>query len=88
MSPSAAPQEGVHVLVPVRGGAPDGLFNLRPSLEAPALERQRAQDLPPRLDQVQVGRVLRLEDELPARMGEREEQHIGRAVRMRLSITA
>jgi len=50
--PSAAPEEGVFVRVPVRGGAPDGLFDLRPSLEAAALERQRAQDLPPRLDQV------------------------------------
>ena len=52
VAPSAAPEEGVLVLVPVRGGAPDGLFNLGPGLEAAALERQRAQDLPPRLDQV------------------------------------
>src|SRR3954453_10550949 len=80
--PSAAPEEGVLVLVPVRGGAPDGLFDLRPSLEAAALQCQRAQDLPPRLDQVQVGRVLGLEYELPARVGQSEEQHIGRAVRI------
>src|SRR5215213_886871 len=52
VAPSAAPEEGVLVLVPVRGGAPDGLFNLGPGLEAAALEGQRAQDLPPRLDQV------------------------------------
>src|SRR3954467_14021776 len=52
VAPSTAPQEGVLVLVPVRGGAPDGLFNLGPGLEAAALEGQRAQDLPPRLDQV------------------------------------
>src|SRR3954470_22671929 len=50
VAPSAAPDEGVLVLVPVRGGAPDGLFNLGPGLEAAALEGQRAQDLPPRLD--------------------------------------
>src|SRR3954447_11526158 len=80
VAPSTAPQEGVLVLVPVRGGAPDGLFNLGPGLEAAALEGQRAQDLPPRFDQVQVGRVLGLEHELPARVGQSEEQNIGRAV--------
>src|SRR4051812_29261452 len=50
--PSAAPKEEMLVLVPVRGGAPDSLFDLRPSLEAAPFEGQRAQDLPPRLDQV------------------------------------
>jgi hypothetical protein len=70
----------VLVLVPVRGGAPDRLFDFRPGFEAAALQRQRAQDLSPRLDQVQVGRVLGLEHELPARMGEREQEHIGGAV--------
>src|SRR5690348_6719365 len=68
--PSTTPEERVLVRVPVRGGAPDGLFDLRPSLKAAALQRQRAQDLPPRLDQVQVGRVLGLEDELPTRVSE------------------
>src|SRR6201992_1760006 len=78
--PSATPDEGVLVLVPIRGGAPDGLFYLRPSLEAAPFESQRAQDLPPRLDQVQVGRILGLEYELPARVGQSEEQAVGRAV--------
>src|SRR5215208_5689049 len=32
--PSAAPDERVLVRVPVLGGAPDGLVDLRPSLEA------------------------------------------------------
>ena len=66
--------------VPVRGGAPDGFFDLGPGLEAAAFEGQRAQDLPPRFDQVQVSRVLGLEDELPARVGQSEEQHVGGAV--------
>src|SRR3954467_15305508 len=79
--PSTTPQEGVLVLVPVRGGTADGFFDLGPSLEAAALARERAQDLPPRLDQVQVSRVDRLEHELPARMGEREDQPVGCAVR-------
>ena len=64
VAPSAAPEEGVLVLVPVRGGASDGLFDLRPSLEAAPFEGQRAQDLPPRLDQVQIGRIFGLEYEL------------------------
>src|SRR3954465_11739395 len=78
--PFAAPQEGVLVLVPVRGGAPDSLLDLGPGLEAAALQRQGAQDLPPRLDQVQVGGILGLEHELPARVGKREQEDIGGAV--------
>ena len=74
--------------VPVRGSAPDGLFDLGPGLKAAALQRQRAQDFPPRLDQVQVSRILGLEDEFPARVGEREQEHIDGAVDLRLSTTA
>jgi hypothetical protein len=40
VAPSATPEKRVLVLVPVRGGAPDGLFNFGPGLEAAALERQ------------------------------------------------
>src|SRR4051794_7402397 len=78
--PFAAPQEGVLVRVPVRGGAPDSLLDLGPGLEAAALQCQRAQDLPPWLDQVQVGGILGLEHELPARVGKREQEDIGGAV--------
>src|SRR6187397_255386 len=78
--PSTAPDEGMLVLVPVRGGPLDGFFDLGPGLEAAPFEGQRAQDLPPRLDQVQVGRVFGLEHELPARVGQSKEQHIGCAV--------
>ena len=78
--PSTAPDERMLVRVPVRGGAPDGFFDLGPGLEAAAFEGQRAQDLPPRFDQVQVSRVLGLEHELPARVGQSEEQHVGGAV--------
>src|SRR3954452_20347171 len=80
VAPLAPPEERVLVHVPVHGGASDGLFDLGPSLEAAPLERQRAQDFPPRLDQVQVSRILGLEHELPARVGQSEEQHIGGAV--------
>src|SRR3954451_21003437 len=80
MTPATAPDEGMSVLVPVGGCAFDGLRDLGPGLEASALQRQGAQDLPPGLDQVQVGRVLGLEDELPARMEQAEQQHVRRAV--------
>src|SRR3954447_4755225 len=72
------------VRVPVRGGVSDGFFDLGPSLEAAALQRQRAQDLPPRLDQVQGGRIFWLEDELPARVGKREQENIGGAVEVEI----
>src|SRR3954463_11732028 len=78
--PSTAPKEGMLVRVPVRGGAPDGFFDLGPGLEAAAFEGHRAQNFPPRFDQVQVSRVLGLEHELPARVGQSEEQHVGGAV--------
>src|SRR5215218_5815746 len=54
----AAPDERVLVLVPVCGGTLDSLLDLGPGLEPSALESQRAQHLPPRLYEVQVGRVL------------------------------
>src|SRR5215212_9257769 len=76
MAPAAAPDEWVLVLVPVCGGTLDGLLELGPGVEAPPFEGQRAQHLPPRLDEVQVGRVLWLEDELPAWMGQGEQQHV------------
>ena len=66
--------------VPVCGGTLDGLFDLGPGFEAAPFESQGAQDLPPRFDQVQVSRIFGLEDELPARMGQSKEQHIGGAV--------
>ena len=80
VAPSAAPEEGVLMRVPVCGGTLDGLFDLGPGSEAAPFESQGAQDLPPRFDQVQVSRVLGLEHELPARVGQSEEQHVGGAV--------
>ena len=43
-------------------------------------QRERAQYLPPRLDQAQVRGVRRLEQELPPRVRQAEQQHVGRAV--------
>jgi hypothetical protein len=77
MPAPSSPAEGVPVRVPVVGGPRDGLANVVPCLEAPSRESERAQRLPSRLDQVQVGGVFRLEHHFPARMRQHEEQHAG-----------
>src|SRR6187549_333644 len=61
MASPPAPDERVPVLVPVGGRALHRRLDLGPGLEAATLQRQRAQHLPPRLDQVQVGGILGLE---------------------------
>ena len=50
MTPATAPDEGMLVLIPAGGCAFDGLLDLGPGLEASALQRQGAHDLPPGLD--------------------------------------
>jgi hypothetical protein len=79
-----APHEGVPMRIPVGTRVDNRLFNRFPGQELSPLERQRLQDLPPRLDQVQVRRIDRLEDELPARMRQVEEQDIRRSVRRQI----
>src|SRR5262245_20166259 len=74
---AAAPDEGMAMRVPVPGRRVHGLREFVPTLEPSSLERQRAQNLPPGLDQIEVRRILGLEDELPAGMGQGEQQHIG-----------
>ena len=80
MTPTASPDERMLVLIPVGGGAFNRLLDLGPSLEASPFQGQGAQHFPPRLDQVQIRCILGLEDELPARMEQAEQQHVGRAV--------
>src|SRR5215210_5448428 len=80
MAPAPPPDERVLVLVPVGGGTLDGLLDLGPGVEAPSFEGQRAQHLPPRLNEVQVGRVLRLEHQLPAWVSQSKQQHVHAAV--------
>ena len=84
---SSTPDKRMPVIVPVGGRPLDRLFDLGPRLEATALQGQRAQHLPPGFDQVEVGRVLGLEHELPARMQQAEQQGIGLWM-FRLSSTA
>src|SRR4051795_10737715 len=80
MTPTASPDKRMLVLVPVGGGAFNGLLDLGPGLEPATFQSQGAEHLPPWLDQVEVGRILGLEDELPARMEQVEQQHVGCAV--------
>lgn len=65
------------MLVPAMGGGRDRLADGLPSFKAPAFGRQGAKHFPPGLDEVEIRCVLRLKDELPARVSQREEQDIG-----------
>jgi hypothetical protein len=64
------------MLVPIRCCLLDCLTDVVPRLKAPPFKRERAQDLPPRLDQIQVDGVFGLTDELLARTRERKQQHL------------
>src|SRR4051795_11944672 len=76
MAPSATPDKGVLVGVPVIGGALHGLLDLGPCLKATPLQGQGAQHLPPRLQQVRIGSIDRLEHELPTRVSQCEQEHV------------
>src|SRR3954468_21820006 len=80
MTAPPSPDEGMAVRVPVIGRLGDGLGDLVPGLEATACQGERTQHLPPRLDQVEVGGVFRLEHHLPAWMRQHEQQDVGGAV--------
>jgi hypothetical protein len=58
MAPTASPDEGMLVLIPVGCGAFDRLLDLGPGLEPAPFQRQGAEHLPPWLDQVEVGGIL------------------------------
>ena len=73
MPPPATPDEGVFVRIPVGGGCLHGVTDLLPGLKVMAFERQRAQDLPPRFDQVEIGGIGRLVHHLPTGMVYQEE---------------
>ena len=73
MATSPSPDERMLMGIPVGGGRLDRRLDLFPGLKALALERQRALDLPPGFDQVQVGRIGRLIDKLPTRMMDHEQ---------------
>ncbi len=80
MSAALAPDKGVFMSIPVSTSCMHSLLYLLPGGKTPALQSQRAQHLPPRLDEVQVSSIHGLENELPSRMSSREEHGINRAV--------
>jgi len=77
MAAAPAPNEGVTMRIPVPGRFVHCGTDLGPGLKAPSLQCQRSQPLPPRLNHMQRGCILRLEDELPARMRQGEQQDLG-----------
>src|SRR5689334_16909377 len=76
MPPLFAPNKRMFMGIPVGGGALYCLFNFLPRFKTASFERQRAQDLPPGFDQVQVRGRRGLIDTLPAFMLEHEVQQI------------
>jgi hypothetical protein len=63
--------------MPTHGGVLHGFADFSPGLESAPLQCQRPQHLPPRRNEVEVRRLLGLQDELPARMRQGEQQDIG-----------
>ena len=64
------------MLVPVGGGPVTGGFHLFPRVKMASRESQGVMGFPPRFDEVQVGATHWLENELEARVGQTEQQHI------------
>src|SRR3954447_12873625 len=84
MPPPFAPHKRMLMSIPVGCSLFHRLFDFFPRLEATPFEGQRTQDLPPGFNQVQVGRIGRLIDKLPALMREHEEQQIVAMVHLQI----
>ncbi len=69
MATTAAPHEGMAMSIPVGGGFFDRTAEFLPGFKATTFERQRAQDLPPSFEEMEVRSVFGLKDKFPARMG-------------------
>ena len=75
--PSAPPPHiRMAMRIPVGRGGGNGGFDRLPRQKLAAFEGQRLQRFPPRFNQVEVGGIAGLKDELPARMRQIEEQDI------------
>jgi len=88
MTAPMAPDEGMPMGLPLTDRRLDGLADVGPGLKVSALERKRPQDFPPGLDEVAVGGIDRLEDELPAWMGQRNSSTSSAPWVLRLSTMA
>lgn len=70
----------MRVAVPVLGTGLNVVAELLPVFEAVPLEGNRAQDLPPRFNQVEIRRSRGKKEELPARMGQGEKHYLASVV--------
>ena len=80
MPATPAPDKGTPMGVPVRRGGLNSLAHLLPRFKAAAFERQRPQYFPPRLDQVEVGRIDRTRGRISAESYGFTVEEIGRHV--------
>src|SRR5262245_25078455 len=80
MSATSAPDKWMTMSIPISRGGFNCLLTFRPGFKAATFERERAQRLPPRLDQIEVCGILRLKDELPTRMLQTKQEDITRAM--------
>ena len=76
MAAPVPPSKGMTVIVPVGRGLVDSRAKVLPGFEAPTFQGERAQDLPPWFNQVQIGGIDGLKDELPAWVCKGEEQDV------------
>jgi hypothetical protein len=66
MPASTPPDKGMLMRIPIGRGRLDRLHDLLPGFKPPSFQSQRTQDLPPRFDQIEIGRIRGLIDELEA----------------------
>ena len=84
MPPSPPPDKRMLVGIPVGRGRLHRFLNLLPGLKALAFESQRTQDLPPGFDEIEIGGIRRLIDELPARMMDHKQQQVSAMMHLQI----
>jgi len=66
------------MVIPVHRRLLDRFDPLFPGLKTAPFEGKGAQRFPPRLNQIEIRRILRLKDKLPPRVVETKQPHVGR----------
>ena len=84
MPATTPPEIRMPMLVPVPRRRLDRFDHLVPGLTTAPCEGEGAQRFPPRLNQVEIGRRLRLKDKLPPRMLQTKQPDIGRPMDMQI----
>src|SRR5215470_1044552 len=78
MPATTPPEIRMPMVVPVHRRLLDRFDHLFPGLKTAPFEGEGAQRFPPRLNQVAIGRILRLQDKLPTRVLQTKQPDIGR----------